>query len=232
METPLNDAGEIYAAAEILSVLPRDQRAAVREDNPQFFGSLPVQFLLSLKPSLLDHPDWMTHIAALALIGLDPNSDSAQFLQGWAIEDRQMVQEGPGVAYELLWADPYLHGVGYQNLDPWWYDDKSGRLLARTNWTPQACSVRIEFGRSIGEGCPADWQSRSMEFGRMRLVPVSANCINVEERPNNVTILLHRLAANSKVKTMQSGKAVVLQADRAGLWRVPLNVTGKVCTSK
>ena len=39
-----------------------------------------------------------------------------------------MIREGPGVAYEFFWADPYLPGVGYQNLDPWVYDRPGGSL--------------------------------------------------------------------------------------------------------
>ena len=97
--TDLANAGEVYAAAEYLAVTKATAHTDFRQDAPQFFNSLPIQFLLNLKPEQVEHPDWMTHIAALALVSLDPNSDSSQFLQGWAIEDRQMVREGPGVAY-------------------------------------------------------------------------------------------------------------------------------------
>src|SRR5207244_2745719 len=100
----------------------------LREEDRAFFSQMPVELLLGMKSSDLEHPGWMAHAATLALIGLDPNLASSQFLQGWAISDRQMVREGPGVAYEFLWADPYLPGVVYQNSDAWSYDPH-GRLF-------------------------------------------------------------------------------------------------------
>ncbi len=116
------DAHALYATCEYLLAVRFTQHLELREDAPQFFSGLPSELLLALKPSEVEHPDWMTHIAALALVSLDPNLEGSQYLQGWAIEDRQMLRDGPGVAYELLWGDPYLPGVGYQNLDPWVYD--------------------------------------------------------------------------------------------------------------
>ena len=31
------------------------------------------------------------------------------------MEDPKMATDGPGVAYEFLWANPYLPGLGYHN---------------------------------------------------------------------------------------------------------------------
>ncbi len=117
-------------------------RTDLRESDPHFFSLLPKEFLLSLQPDQVEHPDWMAHIAALALVTLDPNLENSQFLQGWAMEDSQMLRDGPGVAYEFLWADPYLPGVAYQNMDPWIYDP-AGRLFARTDWEHDACWISV-----------------------------------------------------------------------------------------
>lgn len=219
----------LYAAIETIMVLRTTQHIDLREDFRQFFNSLPIQFLLSLKPDQAEHPDWLTHIAALALVNLDPNSDSSQFLQGWAIEDRQMVREGPGVAYELLWADPYLPGVGYQNLDPWWYDEASGRLLARTNWEPDACWIQITTKGVEQQSCPANWQTQTVNFGRLQLTPVTQNCVEVQRAASNSTTFLWKLKPNQKLKYTEEKKSMTVEADGAGLWRVPVNIEGKVC---
>jgi hypothetical protein len=230
--TDLADASEVYAAIEYLAVTKTTDHADLRENAPQFFNSLPIQFLLNLKPAQVELPDWMTHIAALALISLDPNSDSSQFLQGWAIEDRQMVREGPGVAYELLWADPYLPGVGYQNLDPWWYDQVSGRLLARTNWEPNACWIKITTKGVEQQNCPANWQTQTVNFGHLQLTPMTQPCVEVQRTAPNITTLLWKLKPNGKLKYTEEKKSMTVGADTSGFWRVPANVEGKVCAAR
>ena len=221
---------ELYAAIEAITVLRATQHVDLRQDALQFFNSLPIQFLLNLKPDQVEHPDWMTHITALALVSLDPNSDSSQFLQGWAIEDRQMVHEGPGVAYELLWADPYLPGVGYQNLDPWWYDEANGRLLARTNWEPNACWIQVTAKDVQQQNCPANWQAQTTSFGHLQLTPVTQNCVEVQRAASNSANLLWKLKPNQKLKYTEEKKSMTTAADAAGFWRVPANVEGKVCS--
>ena len=229
LTTDLANASEVYAAAEYLAVTRWTQHTDLRENAPQFFNSLPIQFLLSLKPEQVEHPDWMTHITALALISLDPNSDSSQFLQGWAIEDRQMIREGPGVAYELLWADPYLPGVGYQNLDPWWYDEANGRLLARSNWEPNACWIQITARGVQQQNCPVNWQTQTASFGHLQLMPVTQGCVETARAAPNSTTLLWKLKPRQKIKYSEEKKSMTVEADASGFWRVPANVEGKLC---
>ena len=230
--TSLSNAGEIYAAVEYLAVVKATQHIDPRQDAPQFFNSLPIQFLLNLKPDQVEHPNWMTHIAALALVSLDPNNDSSQFLQGWAIEDRQMIREGPGVAYELLWADPYLPGVGYQNLDPWWYDATHGQLLARSSWEPNACWIQITTKGVDQQNCPANWQTQTANFGHLQLTPMTQTCAQVARTAPNTATLLWKMKPNGKVKYTEQGKTSALTADPSGLWRVPANAEGKVCAAR
>ena len=228
--TPLDDAKEVYATAEYLMAAKALHLPDPRQTESQFFNSLPVQFLLSLKPQQVDHPDWQTHITALALVALDPNSDSAQFVQGWAIEDRQMLHEGPGVAYELLWADPYLPGVGYQNLDPWWYDADNARLLARSDWTVNACSIQVSAAGVKEAGCPAGWGARVTDFGRLHLIALPEGCTQVAPRPANSSAMLWKLPPNSHIRYSDDRKTQTVQVNHAGLWLVPTNISGKVCS--
>lgn len=172
------DADELYAACEFFSVARTAARVDLREEDRQFFSQLPAELLLGLKPGQLDHPDASVHLASLALIGLDPNLASSQFLQGWAISGRQTIREGPGVAYEMLWADPYLPGVGYQNLDPWVYDSH-GRLFARSDWETNSCYIRITTQGVEEENCPPHWRDSPAQFGKLTLIPVTEQCVEL-----------------------------------------------------
>ncbi len=219
---------ELYAACEYLIVVRATQRLDLRKDAPEFFSKLPVEFLLALDPNQVEHPGWMTHIAALALVDLDPNLESSQYLQGWAMEDRQMIRQGPGAAYELLWADPYLPGVGYQNLDPWVYD-AAGRLFARTGWMPDACWIAIR-GPDVQEAnCPAKWKETAAVFGHMTLIPMTPGCIEAPRRKNNETAILWKLRPRQTVSYVEAKQRLSAEADAAGMWRLPANVEGKVC---
>ena len=223
---------ELYAAAETVTVLKANQHIDIRQSAPQFFNSLPIELLLSLKPDQVEHPDWMTHIAALALISLAPNNDSSQFLQGWAIEDRQTIREGPGVAYELLWADPYLPGVGYQNLDPWWYDETRGTLLARSNWEPSACWIKVTPGGVEQQNCPVNWQTQLRSFGHLQLIPMTQNCLEISRSAPNSATILWKLKPNGRVKYTEAGKNNTVTSDASGLLRLPANAEGKACAAR
>jgi hypothetical protein len=213
---------------ELLSVLRAATNDDIRLAAPQFFRNLPEEFLLSLKPEQVEKPDWMTHIAALALVSLDPNLESSQFLQGWAMEDRQTLREGPGVAYELLWADPYLPGIAYQNLDPWLYDGERGRLFARSGWTLDACWIGISKAQVKALNCPPGWQEKATEFGSMTLVPMSGKCLEVSHQPGRQHVILWKLQPGEGI-SYRDKKDEESRADSSGLWYPGLNVEGKVC---
>lgn len=224
------DGNTIYAICEYLVAVRYSQHIDLRKEDANFFSGLPVEFLLSLKPAQVKHPDWITHIAALALIALDPNLESSQFLQGWALEDSQMIREGPGVAYELLWADPYLPGVGYENLDPWTYDT-NGRLFARRSWNSDACWISISSAGVQQENCPSGWQNVANQFGHLTLLP-EAHCTDVPHRKSNSdVVILWRLQPKQKMFYFSGDKKESAAADSAGMWRLSENVDGQVCTS-
>jgi hypothetical protein len=226
-----DNANELYAAFEYLSAARTVERTDLREEDPRFFSSLPIELLLNLKPKQVEHPDWQTHIAALALVSLDPNLDSSQFLQAWAIEDRQTIHEGEGVAYEFLWADPYLPGVGYQNLDPWLYDQSRGMLVARTNWTPSACWIRITPGSVEDEVCPPDWQLKSLSLGRLTLVPKLENCVKLPPRNGNEGVIIWKAPPLSRLTYIDAKTPETTAVDAAGMWRVPSNAGLQACTA-
>lgn len=221
---------ELYAACEFIDVTRTTQHVDVREDAPPFFSILPTEFLLTLKPKAVEHPEWMAHIAALALVNLDPNLPASQYVQGWAIEDRQMVRDGPGVAYELLWGNPYLPGVGYQNLDPWVYDD--GRLFARSDWNANACWIRIAKDGVNDENCPPGWRGNAATFGHMTLIPMTQTCLVVPHRRNDEVAIVWKLRPQESVSYYEGKKREAANADAAGLWRLSGNIEGKICVTR
>ncbi len=226
----LSKPADFYAVCEFLGVMKSSERVDLREGSHDLFTELPQEFLLRLRPQQQEHPDWMTHSAALALVDLDPNLEGSQYLQGWALQDNQVVREGPGVAYEMLWADPYLPGVSYQNMDPWLY--RAGRgLLARTDWNLDSCWVDISAASVEQENCPARWQDKDAWFGRLHLVPMTASCVNLPMRKSNTALILWKLRPRQAL-TYESGEKTPApsEADELGLWHVPTNAEGKVCT--
>jgi hypothetical protein len=221
---------QLYAALEYLYTVRSTEHTDLREDARQFFSSLPVALLLNLRPQEVEHPDWRVHIAALALVGIDPNLGGSQFLQGWAMENGQMIREGEGVAYEFLWADPYLPGVGYENLDPWLYDGE-GNLVARTDWNSDACWIRVTPSQIEQENCPSDWRQKTMGFGRLTLIPLSANCVQLPARRADEAVIVWKFLPGQTVYLTLNKVPATAAADESGLWKAPGNAEGKVCSS-
>jgi hypothetical protein len=224
------DPEALYAACELLLAVRTTEHVDLRENAAGFFSILPSEFLLSLRPEDVQHPNWMAHVAALALVGLDPNMTGSQYLQGWAMEEQQTVREGPGVAYELLWADPYLPGIGYQNLDPWVYDP-IGRLFARNSWDVNACWIGISSKGVEEEHCPPGWRNRVNSFGHMTLIPMTQECVQVPDRGNDNAAVIWQLPARQAIRFASGKQQESAQADAAGMWRLPANAGGKICVA-
>lgn len=218
------DPAALYASIEYIMAMRAITRTDLRESDPHFFSLLPKEFLLSLQPDQVEHPAWMAHIAALALVTLDPNLENSQFLQGWAMEDRQMLREGSGVAYEFLWADPYLPGVAYQNMDPWIYDP-SGRLFARTDWEHDACWISVSPTRHNELNCG----KTVTQFGTLTLATLIESCATIPTRKNKETTILRNLKPFASLTYEHDRQRAREHADPAGLWSVPNDTSGKVC---
>jgi hypothetical protein len=219
----------LYAAIEYIDAIRSARHQDVREGARAFFVDLPGRFLLSLPSEQLDKPRWQTHAAALALVSIDPNLEGSQFLQGWAMEEAQMVQEGPGVAYEFLWANPYLPGVSYQNMEPALYDDEDSRLVARSSWEDGACRIEIAPGKVTSQQCPPDWRTKPVTFGRLLLIPMEGRCVDLPTRPNNTTTIIWKMKPGAVLGYTEDGKQQTRNADAAGMWRVSVEYHGKVC---
>ena len=228
------NAPELYAACEYFFVRRMSGEVDQRRQDPQFFQHLPVEFLLARKPQELERPEWLSHAAALALVTLDPNLEASQFLQGWAVEDRQTIHDGPGVAYELLWADPYLPGIAYQNLDPWLYQLETATLFARSDWNADACWASITTRGVEQQGCPSGWQQQTVNFGSLKLTPAVGKCWEIARQDVKDSIVFWKLKPDEKLVYRESkdNKEVTARADAAGMWHPGTNVEGKVCASR
>jgi hypothetical protein len=226
------NANELYALCEYLDAVRTTQRVDLRQDFGEFFSHLPVEFLLAMEPDELAHPSWQARAAALILVTLDPNLPDSQFLQGWAIEDQQMIRDGDGVAYEFLWGNPYLPGVSYQNLDPWFYDQQ-GRLFARSDWTPNACWIAISPKGVEDRNCPADWRQKPTTFGHLTLVPMTSQCVEPPRPlPNDAMILwAPRPGQRFTYREGNQEKPQFRDADASGLFSRPISSEGKFCAA-
>lgn len=228
----LTSPSELYALCEYLITVRTLTHNDLRQDDASFFRVLPKEFLLSLKPEQIEHPNWMEHIAALALVAVDPNLEGSQFLQGWAMEENQMISEGPGVAYEFLWADPYLPGIAYRNLDPWAYDP-AGRLFARTGWDANPCWLAMDSNGLRTENCPAGVQERQQTFGSLTLLPMSGPCVDLPARTTRDSLILWQMKPGQAVAYHgEKKKDFVETTDAAGMWLVPENANGRVCEQR
>lgn len=219
---------ELYALFELIYTVRAATHTDLRDINPHFFSTLPAALLLSAKPAELNSPPWMLHAAALALVALDPNLPASQFLQSWALEDNQTIREGPGVAYELLWADPYLPGVGYQNMDTWVYDEY-GRLFARSNWEPDSCWIEVSSQGVNEQHCPPNWQSEVVTFGHLTLIPMTARCVEIPHAANNESVLVWKLKPFQKMTYGKGKEQRTSAADAAGIWHPSAYVEDRAC---
>jgi hypothetical protein len=225
------NVSELYSLIEFVDAYRTREDQDLRSSNPQFFRRLPELFLLTSPPELLQDPSWQAHVAALALVSLDPNLESSQFLQSWAMENRFEIEDGPGVAYELLWADPYLPGLGYENLEPWLYLHAESTLWARSDWTPDACWIHIVPGHQEARNCPADWDKRPSRFGRLTLQPLDTPCFEMPPLKRDQQVMLRTARPNTKLALTQYKPPHLISSDAAGLWLFEADETA-VCVAK
>ena len=225
------DGQTLYAACEYIMAVRANEHEDLRQQARAFFSVLPAEFLLRLSADEIAHPGWMTHLAAFALVAVDPNLEGSQYLQSWAMEDSQTLLAGPGVAYEFLWANPYLPGLGYQNLETWVYDP-NGRLFARTSWDADACRIALSAGAAHAENCRSGWDQTPQKFGHLALIPVTAACAEVTQRAQNETVILWRLNPQEALSYRENNKNESIHADLAGILRLNRDIQGKICRSR
>jgi hypothetical protein len=162
------------------------------------------------------------------MVTVDPNLQSSSFVQGWAMEDPKMATDGPGVAYEFLWANPYLPGLGYHNMNLWYYDEPSGLLIARDSWDTDSCWVSLYHGRVERTQCSARVFDERTTFGNLVLLPFKGDCVTVTQQRTGSTILTG-LVPGSTIEWTDQDSQHTAQADRSGLLLVSATISGQVC---
>jgi hypothetical protein len=157
---------QLFALFEILHAVRDNLKIDLREDASEYFRELPKYQVLANYPAPLAAPEneyripvfrgsgqpdldraALSRAAGLANVAYDNNALQNQYLQGWLIQDRFMLQGVFGAPYEFLWANPYQPGLSYFQLPVFYHDQQSGVLLLRSNWEDDA----VWFGIYQGE---------------------------------------------------------------------------------
>ena len=139
-----------------------------------------------------------------------------------------MLREGPGVAYELMWADPYLPGIAYENMDPWVYDP-SGLLFARTGWEANACWLHVTPSGGEQKNCDETKFAQPGQFGTLTLVRFAGKCSVLEPHKNRDSVAVWKLPPNARLSYEVDRQHLRSTADAAGVWLVPNEISGRVC---
>jgi hypothetical protein len=157
---------ELYALLETMHAIRDNTKIDLREDAAEYFRELPKYQILGNYPAPLAAPEneyripvykgsvepdvdraALARAAGLSMVAFDNNAFENQYLQGWLIQDRFMMQGTFGAPYEYLWANPYQPGLSYFQLPVVYHDAHSGTLFVRSNWEDEA----VWFGLWGGE---------------------------------------------------------------------------------
>jgi hypothetical protein len=157
---------QLFALCEILHATRDNLKIDLREDAPDYFRDLPKYQVLANYPAPLSAPEneyripvyqgtgqpdldraALARAAGLSTVAYDNNALESQYLQGWLIQDRFMLQGVFGAPYEFLWANPYQPGLSYFQLPVFFHNEHSGALFLRSNWEDDA----VWFGIYQGE---------------------------------------------------------------------------------
>lgn len=190
---PFATREELYAMAEMLHVLRDNLRVDLREGLARWFEELPPVLILSDYPQPWPAPEneyripayWtpgdpdlreavFSRAAELALVAYDTNARPHQFLQGWLMIDRFLMRGELGIAYELLWANPYLPGLSFTYMPDVFHG--RGQLLVRSGWDEDAAWFGYWDGRAqlFAKGrrilVRPEAQPRPIELGSVRIL--------------------------------------------------------------
>lgn len=157
---------ELFALLEMLHAIRDNLKIDLREDALDYFKELPKYQVLGNYPAPLAAPEneyripaykgsgqpdvdhaALARAAGLSMVAYDNNALENQYLQGWLIQDRFMLQGTFGSPYEFMWANPYQPGLSYFQLPLLYHDKNSGALFLRSNWEDDA----VWFGLYQGE---------------------------------------------------------------------------------
>ncbi len=148
---------QTYAMLELMHAIRDNLKIDLRESASSYFRQLPIDQLAGHYPAALQTPEnefrvpvyvrdgdpdvtdcTMARAAELAMVGYDDNAVETQFVQGWLMQDRFVMQGGLGAVYEFLWANPYQPGLSYFHVPLVFHDVMTGHLFARTSWDEDA----------------------------------------------------------------------------------------------
>jgi hypothetical protein len=148
---------QTYAMFELLHAIRDNLKIDLRESSLTYFRQLPIDQLAGHYPAALQTPEnefrvpvyvrdgdpdvndcTMARAAELAMVGYDDNAVETQFVQGWLMQDRFVMQGGLGAVYEFMWANPYQPGLSYFHVPLVFHDVETGHLFARTSWDEDA----------------------------------------------------------------------------------------------
>lgn len=153
---------EAYALLEIMHVMRDNLNFDLRDTFPKWFEQYPVMHLVAHYPAPWPGADnefripadetietrgpdmrkaTLSRAAELAMVAYDANTASSQLLQGWLMNDRFLMRGASGIAYELLWANPYQPGLSYQHVPLAIHDEIGGQLYVRSSWDDDASWV-------------------------------------------------------------------------------------------
>jgi hypothetical protein len=148
---------QYYAMFEMMHAIRDNLKVELREAAPLYFRTLPIDDLAGHYPPALPTPEneyrvpvyvregdpnvtdaTMARAAELAMVAYDDNARESQYVQGWLMQDRFVMQSGLGCVYEFLWANPYQPGLSYFQVPLVFHDTTTGHVFARTSWDEDA----------------------------------------------------------------------------------------------
>jgi hypothetical protein len=152
-------SADAYALLEIMHAFRDNLNFDLRDSFPAWFRQHPLLHLLAHYPAPWPAADNEFHVpsdaaiekngpdlrkaalaraAELAMVAFDSNVASSQLLQGWLMNDRFLMRGTFGIAYELLWANPYQPGLSYYHVPLAIHDEIGGQLFVRSSWEDDA----------------------------------------------------------------------------------------------
>jgi len=188
-EQPFANARALFAMVEFLHVIRDNLRLDLREGAERWFEELPMRQVLNYYPLPWPAPEnfyripayegggepdlrlaALSRAAELALVAFDTNAQPHQFLQGWLMMDRFLMQGVYGAPYELLWANPYQPGLSYTYMPELFHG--RGQILVRSSWDDDAVWFSYQPGAA-----------QAFQNGRRMLVDLKARLAPVQVGP-------------------------------------------------
>lgn len=90
----------------------------------------------------------LSRAAELAMVAFDSNAPETQLLQGFLMNDRFLMRGTLGIAYEMMWANPYQPGLSYYHVPLVAHDAMGGELYVRSTWEDDAAWLGF-FGGQV-----------------------------------------------------------------------------------